>query len=84
VNSGLALLQAATFAGRRGDAASAATLFGAGDAHFTMQQAPFMKRLAEPAIEAATQSLGKARYEELYERGAKTSVEEATDFLLKS
>jgi len=76
------LLQAATFAGRRGDAASAATLFGAGDAHFTMQQAPFMKRTAEGPIEAAKRTLGENRYQELYERGAKTSVEEATDFLL--
>jgi len=84
VNSGLALLQAATFAGRRGDAASAATLFGAGNAHFMMQQAPFMKRLAQPVIEAAKHNLGKDRYQELYEHGAKTSVEEATDFLLKS
>ncbi|MCL1693846.1 MAG: hypothetical protein M3096_09190 [Actinomycetia bacterium] len=58
VNTGLALLQAATFAGLRGRAERAATLFGAGDTHFAMQKAPFQDRIAQPAIDSATEALG--------------------------
>jgi hypothetical protein len=82
VNTGLALLQAATFAGRRGDAERAAMLFGAGDTHFAMQKAPFMEREYESAIEATKKTLGTDGYDELHHRGANMSVEEATDFLL--
>ena len=83
VNSGLALLQGATFAGRRGDVVRAATLFGAGDAHLVMHKAPFMNRGYDPAIEAAKATLGAGRYEELYDRGAKMSVTAATELLLE-
>ena len=82
VNTVLALLQAATFAGHRGDAERAATLFGAGDTHFAMQKAPFMNRGYDPAIEAATEALGPGRYSEKYNEGAGMSLVEATDFLL--
>ncbi|MEA3510947.1 MAG: hypothetical protein U9R51_05880 [Actinomycetota bacterium] len=82
VNTGLALLQAATFAGLRGRAERAATLFGAGDTHFVMQKAPFQDRTAEPAIESARNALGPDRYSELYEQGTRLSVEDATSLLL--
>jgi len=82
VNTGLALLQAATFAGLRGQAERAATLFGAGDTHFVMQKAPFQHRKAQPAIEAATETLGPNRYRELYEQGSHLDVEDATALLL--
>ena len=82
INSGLALLQAATFAGRRGDAVRAATLFGAGDAHLVMHKAPFMNRGYDPAIEAAKEILGEDRYDELYAQGATLSIAEATALLL--
>ena len=82
VNTGLALLQAATFAGLRGKAERAATLFGAGDTHFAMQKAPFQDRVARPAIESAKETLGPDRYRELYEQGTHLSVEDATALLL--
>ena len=82
INSGLTLLQAATFAGHRGQAERCATLFGAGETHFAMQVAPFQERTAQPAIELAMEALGEDRYEELHDQGAGMSVEEATDFLL--
>ncbi len=82
INTGLALLQAATFAGFRGQAQRAATLFGAGDTHFAMQKAPFQDRIALPAIEAATETLGSDRYRELYEQGTHLSVDDATAQLL--
>jgi predicted ATPase/DNA-binding SARP family transcriptional activator len=83
VNTGLALLQSATFAGLRGQAERAAILFGAGDTHFAMQKAPFQDRMARPAIESATESLGPDRYRELYEWGTRLGVEDATALLLK-
>lgn len=82
VNTGLALLQAATFAGFRGQAERAATLFGAGDTHFAMQKAPFQDVMARPAIESATEALGLDRYRELYEQGTRLSVDDATALLL--
>lgn len=82
VNTGLALRQAATFAGLRGQAERAATLFGAGDTHFVMQEAPFQDRIAQPAIDSATETLGPDRYVELYERGTHLNVDEATTLLL--
>jgi tetratricopeptide (TPR) repeat protein len=84
VNTGLALLQAATFAGHRGAAKRSATLFGAGDTHFAMQKAPFMEKVYQPAIDAARKDLGPGRYEELYDRGASMTVGEATDVLLSA
>jgi len=83
INSGLALLQGAAFAGHRGDAVRAATLFGSGDAHLVMKKAPFMTRSYDPAIEAAKQALGAERYEELHGRGTRMSVDEATDLLVE-
>jgi predicted ATPase/DNA-binding SARP family transcriptional activator len=83
VNTGLALLQAATFAGLRGQAERAATLFGAGETHFAMQKAPFQDRIARPAIESATEILGPDRYQELYEQGTHLNVDDATALLLK-
>jgi non-specific serine/threonine protein kinase len=82
VNTGLALLQAATFAGRRGEAKRSATLFGAGDTHFAMQKAPFMEREYAPVIEATKKVLGTNRYEQLHDKGAGLTVAEATDVLL--
>lgn len=82
VNSGLAFLQAATFAGHRGEAERSATLFGSGHAHFTMQMAPFQERVAQPAIDLAVRALGADRYRELHEKGAAMTVGEATDYLL--
>lgn len=82
VNSGLTMLQAATFPGHRGQAERCATLFGAGETHFVMQMAPFQTRTIRPAIESAMESLGEERYQELHDLGAGMSVEEATDFLL--
>jgi predicted ATPase/DNA-binding SARP family transcriptional activator len=82
INSGLALLQGATFAANRGQAVRAATLFGAGDTHFAMQKAPFMERGYVPASGVARKVLGADRYEKVYGDGASMSVAEATDFLL--
>jgi hypothetical protein len=82
VNSGLSLLQAATFAGHRGEAERAATLFGAGDAHMMIARAPFMLRVYQAGIDPAMETLGADRYQELYDRGAQMDVEEATNFLL--
>lgn len=82
VNSGLALLEAAAFAGHRGNAVRAATLFGAGDTYLVMQKAPFMNRGYDRAITAAKQVLGDDRYDELYEQGARMSLEEATGLVL--
>lgn len=82
INTGLALLQAATFAGLRGQTERAAELFGAGDRHFEMQKAPFQDRMARPAIEAAIEALGPDRYQELYEQSTRLSVDDATALLL--
>jgi len=82
VNTGLTLLQAATFAGHRGQAERCATLFGAGKTHFAMHLAPFQERTARPAIDVAMEALGEDRYLELHDQGAGMSVEEATGFLL--
>jgi hypothetical protein len=82
VNTGLDLLQDATFAGHRDQAERAATLFGAGDTHFTMQKVPFQEALSQPVVDAAREVLGANRYDELYDRGTRMNVEEATDFLL--
>jgi predicted ATPase len=82
VNSGMAFLQAAVFAGEQGAAERAAILYGAGDAHFVMQKAPFYEENLRPGAEAATQALGSGRYEELHHKGAEMSIDEATAFLL--
>lgn len=82
INSGLALMQGAAFAGRRGDGVRAATLFGAGDTHLVMQKAPFMNRGYDPAIAAAKETLGEGGYESCYDQGARMSVAEATGLLL--
>ena len=82
VNSALSLLQAATFAGHRGEAERAATLFGAGDRHLAMHKAPFMERVYQAGIDPALETLGADRYQEIYDLGAQMSVEEATGFLL--
>ena len=84
VNSGMAFLQAASFAGEQGKAERAAILYGAGDAHFVMQKAPFYEEELRPGTEAAIQVLGSGRYEELHDRGAEMSIDEATAFLLES
>ena len=41
-----------------------------------------MKRMAQPVIEEAQASLGDERYRELYDVGARTTVEEATRLVL--
>lgn len=83
VNSGMAFLQAAVFAGLRGDPERAAVLFGAGHASFVMQMPPFYERQIRPGIEAAMQALSDVRYRELCDRGAAMSIDEATAFLLE-
>jgi len=83
VNSGMAFLQAAEFAGEQGAAERAAILYGAGDAHFVMQKAPFYEENLRPGAEAATQALGSGRYQELHDKGAEMSIDEATAFLLE-
>jgi predicted ATPase/DNA-binding SARP family transcriptional activator len=82
VNSGLALLQGATFAGRRGDAVRAAALFGAGDAHLVMQKAPFMSRDYDRTAAAAIATLGEDRYDQLYDEGSRMTLDEATELLV--
>lgn len=82
VNTGLGLLQAASFAGLRGQAKRAATLFGAGDTHFVMQKASFQELVSRPAIESATDVLGTHRYRRYYEEGTHLNVDEATALLL--
>ncbi|MGB9359302.1 MAG: hypothetical protein WCC01_12170 [Acidimicrobiia bacterium] len=83
VNSGMAFLQAAVFAGLRGEPERAAVLMGAGRAWFVMQMPPFYERQVRPGVEAATAALGDIRYRELYEHGATMSVDEATAYLLE-
>ena len=82
VNSGMAFLQAGVFAAGRGEPERAAILLGAGHAHFGMQIPPFYERQLQPGIETATRALGDERYDELHDRGAAISVEEATALLL--
>lgn len=82
VNSGMAFLQAAVFAGLRGEPERAAVLMGAGRAWFVMQMPPFYERQVRPGVEAATAALGDIRYRELYDLGAAMSVDEATAYLL--
>ncbi len=82
INSGLALLQAATFAGKSGNAVRAATLFGAGDTHLVMQKAPFMSRDYDAAAAVARATLGEEPYERYYDEGARMSIAEATELLL--
>jgi hypothetical protein len=47
-----------------------------------MQKAPFYSRQLQPGRDAATDSLGKERYQQCYDRGQTMSVEEATELLL--
>ncbi len=82
VSSGMAFLQAGLFAALSGDAERAAVLYGAGDAHFIMEKAPFYNRQLQAGIDAATVALGDARYRHLYEKGTAMTIEVATDFLL--
>jgi predicted ATPase len=82
ISSGMAFLQAGLFAGVQGDAARAAVLFGAGDRHFVMQNAPFYDRQLQPGIDAAVEALGEEHYQELHARGHAMSINEATRYLL--
>jgi predicted ATPase len=82
VNSGMAFLEAGLFAGEQGNAERAAVLYGAGDAHFIMQKAPFHERQLQPGVEAAERDLGTERYAQLYSRGAAMTVDQATALLL--
>ncbi|MEN8040994.1 MAG: BTAD domain-containing putative transcriptional regulator [Actinomycetota bacterium] len=84
VNSGMTFLQAGVFAGERGQVERAATLLGAGHAHFGMQIPPFYERQIQSGIDAATQKLGEDRYWKLHGHGGAMTVEEATAYLLGS
>ncbi len=64
INSAMAFLQAGLFAGVGGDSERSAMLFGAGDRHFVMQMAPFYNRQLQPGRDAATDALGKERYQQ--------------------
>lgn len=77
---GLALLQAATFAGGLGDHRRAATLVGAGIAHFGMELAPFQIAKLDRVVRAATATLGRAEVEELRRIGGAMSTEEAARY----
>jgi predicted ATPase/DNA-binding SARP family transcriptional activator len=83
IPSGMAFLQAGLFAGVGGESERAAMLFGAGDRHFVMQKAPFYSRQLQPGRDAATNALGKDRYQLSFERGQAMSVDEATELLLE-
>ena len=48
-----------------------------------MQKAPFYEKNLRLGAEAAVQALGSGRYEELYDKGAEMSIDEATAFLLE-
>ncbi len=82
ISSGMALLQAAQFAGVTGESERAAVLRGAGERHFTMQMAPFWDKLLRPGVDAARRSLGEDHYNALHARGYAMTVEIATDYLL--
>ena len=84
VASGMALLQAGLFAGLSGHPERAAILHGAGDAHFVMVRAPFYDRQLQPGIDASISALGEERYRQLVDDGAAMTIEDATDFLLRT
>lgn len=77
---GLALLQAATFAGGAGHHRRAATLVGAGIAHFGMELAPFQVARLDPVVESAAAALGSAEVDELRRIGGAMSAGEAARF----
>jgi hypothetical protein len=82
VSSGMAFLLGGLMEGVAGDPERAAVLYGAGDAHFLMEKAPFYARQLQPGIDAATAVLGEDDYPRLHADGAAMTIEQATDFLL--
>ena len=82
VTSGMVFMEAALFASLTDDPVRAASLYGAGDRFFVMAKAPFHVRQLQPGIDAAVETLGASRFEELRARGAEMSIEEATDLVL--
>jgi len=82
MNLGLALIQAATFAGRDNEHERVTKLAGAGIAHFGMEMAPFQRLLLAPAVDEARRELGEARFDELTLIGASMSADEAAEFAL--
>ncbi len=76
MNLGLALIQAATFAGAD-DPERAVTLAAAGLAHFGMEMAPFQRRMLDPVLDRARSRLGDDRYQELFRIGNAMSPAEA-------
>ena len=76
MNLGLALIQAATFAGSD-DPERAVTLAAAGLAHFGMEMAPFQHRLLDPLLDGVCSQLGDDRYRELFRIGTAMSPAEA-------
>ena len=79
---GMSLLQAAHLARERDDLEGAATLLGAGLAHFAMAVAPFQQRLLRPIREEGPRRLGRARFDELVRIGAGMSADEAARYAL--
>ena len=79
---GMGLIQAGTFASELGKAERAATLIGAGLAHFGMDLAPLQVALLRPAKDAALSQLGERRFEELERMGAAMSAREAAEYCL--
>ena len=76
MNLGLALIQAATFAGDD-EPERAVTLAAAGLAHFGMEMAPFQRRMLDPVLDRARDRLGDDRYQELFRIGNAMSPAEA-------
>ena len=84
MNLGLALLQAAAFAGGFGEFERAATLLGAGATHFGMEMAPFQLETLAPTVENGQSKLGTAHWEEMQRIGAAMSAEESSRLALRS
>jgi len=76
MNLGLALIQAATFAGDD-EPERTVTLAAAGLAHFGMEMAPFQRRMLDPVLDRARSRLGDDRYQELFRIGNAMSPQEA-------
>ena len=82
MNLGLCLLQAAHFAALDDRPTHAATLLGAGLAHFGMRVAPFQEQKLDEVRDTIASALGQERADELQRIGGATSPEEAARLVL--
>lgn len=82
MNLGLCLLQAAHFAAVDERPTDAATLLGAGLAHFGMRVAPFQEQKLDEVRDTIASALGEDRADELQRIGGATSPEEAARLVL--